>query len=186
MSDFRQPRPGGGGRLDTMSTSRTDIDTARAARVHTVLDSPVGPLTLVAQDGALVGLYMGDETHRSDLGEEDRTAFAEAERQLGEYFAGERTAFDLPLSLQGTPFQKSVWKELAAIPYGGTATYGEIAERIGRAPSSARAVGSANGANPISIVVPCHRVVGADGSLTGYAWGTDRKRFLLDLEQSTQ
>lgn len=171
-----------------MSTIRTDTGTgmARAARVHTVLDSPVGPLTLVAQEGALVALHMGDQTHRSDLGEEDRAAFAEAERQLRQYFAGERTAFDLPLSPQGTLFQKSVWKELAAIPYGDTATYAEIAERIGRAPTSARAVGSANGANPISIVVPCHRVVGADGSLTGYAWGTDRKRFLLDLEQGAK
>ncbi|MDA2807604.1 methylated-DNA--[protein]-cysteine S-methyltransferase [Nocardiopsis suaedae] len=169
-----------------MSMSRTDTDTARAARVHAVFDSPVGPLTVVAQDGALVALYMGDQTHRSDLGVEDRVPFSDTERQLGEYFAGERTAFDLPLSPHGTPFQKSVWKELAAIPYGGTATYGEIAERIGRAPTSARAVGSANGANPIAIVVPCHRVVGANGSLTGYAWGTDRKRFLLDLEQGTK
>ncbi|MDA2809853.1 methylated-DNA--[protein]-cysteine S-methyltransferase [Nocardiopsis sp. RSe5-2] len=169
-----------------MSTTRTDTGTARAARVHALIDSPVGPLTLVAQDGALVTLYMSDETHRSDLGEEDPGAFADAERQLREYFAGERTAFDLPLSPHGTEFQKSVWRELAAIPYGVTATYAEVAERTGRAPSSARAVGSANGANPIAIVVPCHRVVGANGSLTGYAWGTDRKRFLLDLEQGTQ
>ncbi|WP_017555779.1 methylated-DNA--[protein]-cysteine S-methyltransferase [Nocardiopsis baichengensis] len=169
-----------------MSTIETAAGAARTGRVHTVLDSPVGPLTLVAHDGALVGLYMGDETATrppGELGEPDRGAFAEAERQLREYFAGRRTAFDLPLRPNGTPFQQRVWKELEAIPYGTTATYGEIAERIGRAPSSARAVGSANGANPISVVVPCHRVVGADGTLTGYAWGADRKRFLLDLEK---
>jgi methylated-DNA-[protein]-cysteine S-methyltransferase len=109
-------------------------------------------------------------------------AFAEAHRQLTEYFAGARQRFDLELKPAGTPFQRRVWRALREIPPGRTATYGELADRLGR-PGAARAVGAANGLNPISIVVPCHRLVGADGSLTGYAGGLERKRFLLELEE---
>jgi methylated-DNA-[protein]-cysteine S-methyltransferase len=111
--------------------------------------------------------------------------FAEVRRQLDEYFAGERVEFDLELASDGSDFEQRVWRALAEIPYGETISYGELAHRIGH-PDGARAVGMANGRNPISIVVPCHRVIGADGSLTGYGGGIDRKRFLLELEQGTQ
>ncbi|MCL7659366.1 methylated-DNA--[protein]-cysteine S-methyltransferase, partial [Klebsiella pneumoniae] len=113
--------------------------------------------------------------------EEDLEIFHRAEAQLGEYFAGQRTQFDLPLAVKGTEFQRSVWQALTQIPYGSTAGYGELAEMLGR-PGAARAVGAANGKNPISIIVPCHRVIGADGSMTGYAWGEEKKRALLTLE----
>ena len=106
-----------------------------------------------------------------------------ARTQLGEYFARERRAFDLPLAPTGTAFQTRVWTALLDIPYGETASYGDVARRLGLLPSASRAVGLANGSNPISIVVPCHRVIGADGSLTGYGGGLDRKRYLLDLER---
>lgn len=156
---------------------------------RTVVDSPVGPLTLVADDGALVGLYMDGQRHRPDLdvsaGDLGDTAavLAEAGAQLAAYFAGELTAFDLPLAPRGTAFQLRVWAALRDIPYGETESYGALAQRIG-SPGASRAVGLANGRNPIGIVVPCHRVVGADGSLTGYGGGLPRKRFLLDLERS--
>src|SRR5699024_10930493 len=114
--------------------------------------------------------------------ENDLAIFADTEVQLREYFAGERRRFDLPLATPGTEFQRSVWHALTLIPYVGTAGYGELAEALGR-PGAARAVGAANAKNPICIVVPCHRVIGADGSLTGYAWGEAKKRHLLDLEQ---
>lgn len=152
--------------------------------VHTVIGSPEGELTLVARDGVLSGLYMERQRHRpafETFGERDETPFAEARRQLDEYFAGERTEFELPLSLRGTPFQRLVWDELTRIPYGETISYGELAERIGR-PSASRAVGLANGKNPVGIVVPCHRVIGSGGDLTGYGGGIDRKRRLLELE----
>jgi len=158
-------------------------------RVHAVIDSPVGPLTLVACGGALAGLYMqvaGHEPAAVTLGE---AATADADPVLGEaagqlkaYFAGQLTGFDLPLLLEGTSFQRAVWAGLRQIPYGATVSYGELARQIGR-PSASRAVGLANGRNPVSIVVPCHRVIGADGSLTGYGGGIGRKRFLLALEQ---
>ena len=161
-------------------------ETGPTGPAHAVLDSPVGPLTLVAQDGALTRLLMADRSGAPEApaGPADAEVLAEAARQLREYFDGRRTDFDLPLRPAGTAFQRQVWAELAAVPYGETVTYGELAERIGRGPASARAVGSANGANPIAVVIPCHRVVGADGGLTGYEWGVDRKRFLLDLEQN--
>jgi methylated-DNA-[protein]-cysteine S-methyltransferase len=111
----------------------------------------------------------------------DPPAFAEAEAQLRSYFAGERTTFDLPLAPRGTPFQLRVWEALREIPYGETATYGELAAAVGK-PSAVRAVGAANGSNPIAVIVPCHRVIGADGTLTGYGGGLERKRILLDLE----
>jgi methylated-DNA-[protein]-cysteine S-methyltransferase len=155
-------------------------------RSHTVVDSPCGPLTLVAQGNALCGLYMTEQRHRPDqltFGEPDPGAdvFARAETELKEYFAGQRTEFEVPLTLVGTPFQQRVWTALQDIPYGATTSYGELADRLGQ-PTASRAVGLANGKNPISIIVPCHRVVGASGSLTGYGGGLERKRYLLDFE----
>jgi methylated-DNA-[protein]-cysteine S-methyltransferase len=155
------------------------------------IGSPIGPLTLVAAGGALAGLYM--EAHRHAPGPAafgapgDLTAppFAAAAAQLGSYFAGDPAGFDLELEPAGTPFQRTVWTALRAIPYGQTVTYGQLAAAIG-APGSSRAVGLANGRNPISIVVPCHRVVGSDGSLTGYGGGLPRKRFLLELERGAR
>jgi methylated-DNA-[protein]-cysteine S-methyltransferase len=160
-------------------------------RRRTVIDSPVGPLTLVAQGGAMVGLYMDLQRHRpadTELGEPNPGGgldepFKTAAGQLDAYFAGTLTRFTVPLAPRGSPFQKRVWAALQHIPYGQTESYGELAERIGH-PGAARAVGLANGKNPIGIVIPCHRVVGSDGSLTGYGGGLDRKKQLLDLELS--
>ena len=160
-----------------------------AATEHfkTTLDSPVGELTLVATDiGLRAVLWPNDEPKRVRLPFRIIEASGNAilrrtADQLREYFAGERTAFDLPLDLHGTEFQKLAWRSLASIPYGQTATYGEQAKRIGR-PKAVRAIGAANGRNPVSIVLPCHRVVGADGSLTGFAGGLDAKRRLLEME----
>jgi methylated-DNA-[protein]-cysteine S-methyltransferase len=157
--------------------------------VHAFHATPVGRLLLVGERGAggnliLTGIYM--EQHRRGPGVdpawvEDPLAFGEVTRQLDEYFAGSRRSFDLPLAPAGTTFQSRVWDALARVKWGTTVTYGELAVRAGR-PGAARAVGAAVGRNPISIVVPCHRVVGADGTLTGYAGGVDRKAFLLALE----
>ncbi|MFI7499986.1 methylated-DNA--[protein]-cysteine S-methyltransferase [Streptomyces sp. NPDC049687] len=154
---------------------------------HGVIDSPYGPLTLVADDGVLCGLYMTEQRHRppqEDFGPRDDTLFGEPEEQLEAYFAGELKEFTLPLRLHGTPFQRSVWDLLRKIPYGETRTYGELAEALGN-PAASRAVGLANGRNPVGIIVPCHRVVGADGGLTGYGGGLDRKQRLLDFENGT-
>ncbi|GIH15333.1 methylated-DNA--protein-cysteine methyltransferase [Rugosimonospora africana] len=154
-------------------------------RVHTVIDSPVGSLTLVAADGALAGIYMEQHRHQppfSTFGERDPGPFAGVTEQLTEYFDGGRTTFDVPLALGGTAFQRIVWAALRDIPYGETVSYGELAERIGR-PTASRAVGLANGRNPVSIIVPCHRVVGSTGDLTGYGGGIERKRYLLDFER---
>ncbi|CCH27943.1 methylated-DNA--[protein]-cysteine S-methyltransferase [Actinosynnema sp. NPDC047251] len=154
---------------------------------HTVVDSPVGPLTLVAQDGVLSGLYMTEQRYRpaeESFGARDASLFDDVVGQLAEYFAGTRTEFDVPLDLIGTPFQRSVWTALCAIPYGATMSYGELAAALGR-PTAARAVGLANGHNPIGIIVPCHRVVGSGGDLTGYGGGIARKRQLLDFESQT-
>ena len=153
---------------------------------YSVMQSPIGPLTIVATNGALVAVLM-DGHHRSPVpesawGERVDDALPDATRQLEEYFAGQRQAFNLPLAPSGTEFQRRVWAALAEIPYGETRSYGQIATAIGR-PGASRAVGMANGRNPVSIVVPCHRVVGASGSLTGYAGGPERKQFLLDLER---
>ncbi|MER5307288.1 methylated-DNA--[protein]-cysteine S-methyltransferase [Streptomyces sp. NPDC002773] len=151
---------------------------------HTVVDSPYEPLTLVAVDGVLSRLYMTGQRHRppeETFGEPDPRPFGEAIRQLDAYFANELTEFDLPLSMTGTPFQMRVWEQLLRIPYGETRTYGELAEELGNAGAS-RAVGLANGKNPVSIIVPCHRVIGAGGSLTGYGGGLDRKQRLLAFE----
>ncbi|MEU6572419.1 methylated-DNA--[protein]-cysteine S-methyltransferase [Streptomyces sp. NPDC046805] len=154
---------------------------------HTVIESPYGPLTLVADDGALCGLYMTEQRHRppeETFGDRDDTPFGETEEQLAAYFAGELKEFSLELRLYGTPFQRSVWEQLCRIPYGETRSYGELAEALGN-PAASRAVGLANGKNPIGIIVPCHRVVGANGSLTGYGGGLDRKQRLLNFERGT-
>lgn len=151
---------------------------------YRTIDSPIGPLTLAGHGHTLTHLLMVDHAHApdsTDWGPAD-DAFPEAVEQLGAYFAGERTDFELELDMVGTDFQRRVWAALLTIPYGQTRSYGEIAAQIG-APSASRAVGLANGRNPISIIVPCHRVIGSNGSLTGYGGGIDRKRALLDLEK---
>ncbi|MEN3583344.1 methylated-DNA--[protein]-cysteine S-methyltransferase [Streptomyces sp. ZYX-F-203] len=156
-------------------------------RQHTVTDSPYGSLTLVAEEGVLCGLYMAGQRHRppeESFGDPDRRPFDEAVEQLESYFAGELEEFTLELRMIGTPFQRRVWDRLRAIPYGETRTYGRLAEELGN-PGGSRAVGLANGRNPIGIVVPCHRVVGAGGTLTGYSGGLERKRRLLDFERGT-
>ena len=150
-------------------------------RTHAVLASPIGPLTAVRDDGVLVGLTMGSPPAAETLGPRDDASFADVREQLAQYFAGSRTSFDLPLRASGNPLQLAVWKLISAIPYGATRTYGELARDLGDR-SLAQAVGAACGRNPLPIVVPCHRVVGADGSLVGFGGGLDRKRFLLDLE----
>lgn len=149
------------------------------------IDSPVGPLTLAGRFGRLRHLRMVDQTYEPsrDGWEPDDDSFADAVAQLESYFAGELVRFDLGLDLVGTDFQRRVWAALLTIPYGETRSYGEIARQIG-SPGASRAVGLANGHNPIGIVVPCHRVIGANGSLTGYGGGLDRKRALLDMERS--
>ncbi|HEX3174811.1 MAG TPA: methylated-DNA--[protein]-cysteine S-methyltransferase [Solirubrobacterales bacterium] len=151
---------------------------------HKIVDSPLGELTLVASGEALTGLYFPGHWYGPDpaaFGARSDAGFERAERQLGEYFAGERTCFDLPSSSQGDDFQRRVWTLIDAIPYGRTRTYGELAEELGE-PSLAREVGAAVGRNPLSVIVPCHRVIGKNGKLTGYAGGLERKQFLLDLE----
>ena len=157
-------------------------------RTHCVIDSPFGALTLVADEDALAGLYMDRQRHRppeevfGERRDPDEEPFEQVRAQLEEYFAGERTEFDLPLAMAGTPFQRTVWAELRRIPFGDTISYGRLADRIGN-PNASRAVGLANGRNPIGIIVPCHRVVGSNGDLTGYGGGIERKRALLAFEQ---
>ena len=151
---------------------------------YTTLDSPVGKLFLTSNGEAITELFM--EKHKGGpkpIGDwrRDDTLFREAADQLRAYFAGELTEFDLPLATGGAPFQQRVWAELRRIPYGSTMSYGELARRIGN-PKASRAVGAANGSNPISIIIPCHRVIGSDGRLTGYGGGIDRKAWLLDHE----
>jgi methylated-DNA-[protein]-cysteine S-methyltransferase len=155
---------------------------------YTYLDSPLGELLLAGEDGALHLISFpsgksGERVRRRPERDwtEDAKPFRAAAKQLGEYFAGRRERFDLPLAPTGTEFQLSVWQGLRKIPYGRTWSYAELARRIGR-PRAMRAVGAANGANPLPIVVPCHRVIGADGSLTGFGGGLPAKRLLLELE----
>jgi methylated-DNA-[protein]-cysteine S-methyltransferase len=144
-----------------------------------VIDTPIGPLGLVASESGLRGVRF----HARRLRTEGRSpVLDEAAGQLDAYFAGELTEFDLPLDLAGTEFQVRCWRALATIPYGRTVSYGEQARRLGLGPDAARAVGSANGQNPLPLVLPCHRVIGADGSLTGFGGGLETKRFLLEHE----
>jgi methylated-DNA-[protein]-cysteine S-methyltransferase len=150
------------------------------------LHTPIGRLLLVARGDALAGIYMEDHAGAplNDAGWiQDEARFRRARAQLTEYFEGARTSFDVPMAPVGTPFQRRVWSALQAIPFAETITYGELARRVG-SPGAARAVGRANATNPLSIVVPCHRVTGADGSLTGYAGGEERKRWLLEHERA--
>jgi methylated-DNA-[protein]-cysteine S-methyltransferase len=157
-----------------------------ASTVQARYDSPLGPMIVAATDSGLAGLWFEGQRHLPDHSgwphAPRHPVLVEAVAQLADYFAGRRTQFDLPLDLQGgTPFQQSVWQALLAIPPGGTTSYGDLSQRVGR-PAAVRAVGAAIGRNPVSIVVPCHRVVGRDGSLTGYAGGLERKSALLALE----
>ena len=157
---------------------------------YSTLDSPVGELLLVADADGIRGIYAAAHRKRSEPEprpewRRDDAALGETRSQLKAYFAGERQEFTLALNPQGTPFQKRVWKLLESIPYGTTTTYGQLARRLGT-PTASRAVGAANGRNPISFVVPCHRVIGQDGSLTGYGGGLEMKRTLLELEQRTK
>ncbi|WP_350281180.1 methylated-DNA--[protein]-cysteine S-methyltransferase [Kribbella sp. HUAS MG21] len=153
---------------------------------YAVVDSPLGPLTLVGTDaGELTGLYMDQQRYRPEqalFGDRDDSALPAVAEQLDEYFHHGRTSFDVPLRLAGTDFQRRIWTALQEIPYGETTTYGGLAGALGLKPQSARAVGLANGKNPVSIIVPCHRLLGSTGSLTGYAGGVERKRALLDHE----
>jgi methylated-DNA-[protein]-cysteine S-methyltransferase len=153
----------------------------------TVIDSPIGELRLVERDGEVTQIEFspfrdGDGRPRDER-DDAHPVLVETARQLGAYFAGDLTDFDLPLAPVGSDFQQRVWKELQTIGYGETASYGEIALRLGMTNAASRAVGLANGRNPIPVVIPCHRVIGANGTLTGYAGGLDRKQQLLELEQ---
>jgi methylated-DNA-[protein]-cysteine S-methyltransferase len=162
--------------------------TARPGAVtwYDVVDSPVGRLLLTGDERALGGLFLLDAGSHSATVRPEWTrregGFAVAAGQLAEYFAGTRTEFDVPLAPAGTPFQLAVWAELTRIPYGATVSYGAVAAALGKSPVASRAVGLANGRNPISIIIPCHRVIGADGSMTGYGWGVERKEWLLRHE----
>lgn len=179
-------------RTDDVAMEETGMNAAgtndTGTQEWTRIGSPIGELLLTRSERGLTGVYMGRHIDPgTDPGvdggwERDDAAFADVRRQLDAYFAGELREFDLELSPVGTPFQLSVWAALRTIPYGQTRSYGAIAAQIG-SPKGARAVGLANGRNPVSIVVPCHRVIGSSGTLTGYAGGLERKRYLLDLER---
>lgn len=161
-----------------MNRHRTTVTRART------LDTPVGPITLGGDDDALTALVMHEQRHApADLAgwPQDKNAFGDVVDQLKAYWAGELTAFDVNLRLEGTEFQRRVWAGLCEIPYGETWSYGQLAAHVG-APNAQRAVGLANGKNPIAIIVPCHRVIGASGKLVGYGGGLDRKTFLLAME----
>jgi O-6-methylguanine DNA methyltransferase len=168
------------------------VDSIQSPLIWSVTPSPVGDLLLTTDAEHLTGVFFRphkashrewDRTRRTGLEDPESAVLARTRQQLEAYFGGVRTSFDLPIGPIGTGFQLRVWAALTDIPYGRTESYGRVAQRLGLAPGASRAVGLANGANPISIVVPCHRVIGANGSLTGYGGGLDRKRFLLDLEQ---
>jgi methylated-DNA-[protein]-cysteine S-methyltransferase len=151
---------------------------------YSYVESPLGDLMVIHDGHGLIGLRLPTEKRPIQIGpewERDDAPFGELHNQLDEYFAGERREFELDLRAKGNAFQKAVWQELRQIPYGMTASYGEVASEIGK-PGAARAVGIANAQNPIAIITPCHRVIGADGSLTGYGGGLEAKRWLLDHE----
>jgi methylated-DNA-[protein]-cysteine S-methyltransferase len=157
----------------------------RVVLYYSMIDSPIGELLLAGDGERLSRLDMSGGRRPvaiDPVWRRSETAFADVTAQLEEYFAGTRHAFDVPLAMSGSPFELRVWEQLQAIPYGETVSYGEIARRLDAGPRAARAVGLANGRNPVAVIVPCHRVIGADGSLTGYGGGLERKRLLLDLE----
>jgi methylated-DNA-[protein]-cysteine S-methyltransferase len=173
--------------VTTTLDNDTESTTTGAATMWTTMDSPVGELRLVAHDGAIVAIEFSPFRGLADgrpIGDrrDDDPLLRRAMEQLTAYFAGERRDFDLPLAPHGSAFQRKVWEQLRGIGYGETASYGEIARRLGMTNAASRAVGLANGRNPIPIVIPCHRVIGANGTLTGYAGGLERKQTLLDLE----
>jgi O-6-methylguanine DNA methyltransferase len=158
--------------------------TTMTAPITTTIDSPIGPLTLMAEDGCLTGLSMHEQRHAPPArpgARRDDAWFADIAGQLEAYFDGRRTRFEVPMKLAGTEFQQRVWSQLCAIPYGETISYGELARRVDN-PNASRAVGLANGRNPIAVIVPCHRVIASGGGLGGYGGGLDRKTWLLDLE----
>jgi methylated-DNA-[protein]-cysteine S-methyltransferase len=160
--------------------------TAQTSAAMSTMESPIGTLTLTVENEVLTGVHMHDQRHAPVLSpaiERDDAALAPFVAQLQAYFAGKLTAFELPIHLRGTEFQRRVWASLQEIPYGETISYGELARWVGN-PKASRAVGLANGRNPVAIVVPCHRVIGADGSLTGYGGGLERKVWLLEHEGS--
>jgi methylated-DNA-[protein]-cysteine S-methyltransferase len=168
------------------TTTESTTETTTQTTIYWTVETPVGELLLAGDGEHLQRLHMqsGNRPATVEPGwERAEQPFAEMCEQLDQYFAGERREFDLPLAPRGSDFQRRVWAALEEIPYGETRTYGEIADSIGR-PSASRAVGAANGANPISIVIPCHRVIGSSGALTGYAGGVERKRRLLELERA--
>ena len=165
------------------TTSEVPVSAQTAA--HTTIRSSLGDLTVVARGGAVTGLYFPHHWHlpdRAGFGEYQDAGFDDVRRQLDEYLAGERREFDLPAETAGSPFQERVWQLIRQIPYGATVSYGELARALGDG-ATAQEVGAAVGRNPVSIIIPCHRVVGASGGLTGYAGGLRRKRILLDLER---
>ncbi len=166
---------------------RNPLEEKQESYQHRTIESPVGPITLIASDVALVSLSWGEDLSefaahlRPGHGGKRNPLLTASATQLKEYFIGKRTLFDIPLAPNGTEFQKRVWQQLLKIPYGQYITYGEQARRLGQ-PKSARAVGAANGKNPIGIIIPCHRVLGASGCLTGFAGGLETKRQLLAIE----
>ncbi len=174
------PRPGPATRTTPTTPTTPSPDTVGVARA--VVRSPIGALVIDAHDGAITRLELRTEAPRAAPGSPSDPVLAAAVGQIVAYLAGDLREFDLPLRLEGTPFQQEVWAALRAIPYGETITYAELAARVGR-PRAHRAVGSANGRNPVAIVVPCHRVVASGGGLGGYAYGLEAKRWLLDLER---
>jgi methylated-DNA-[protein]-cysteine S-methyltransferase len=172
--------------VPTATIQTATIQTGSEQRFYTSIDSPIGELLLLGDGQVLRGLYMQEGRKPVQIAprwERSEAPFANVREQLREYFVGERTTFEnLPLALDGAPFERRVWRALQDIPYGETASYGEIARNVGQ-PGAARAVGLANGRNPIAVIVPCHRVIGANGTLVGYGGGLERKRLLLELEQ---
>jgi methylated-DNA-[protein]-cysteine S-methyltransferase len=177
------------GQQTAIQTNQDLESKVKMGLVYKFLESPVGKLKLVASDKGLTAILWKNDSPRrvpgKDLVQNDKhPVLMRAEFQLREYFAGSRQMFDIPLDMRGTTFQKSVWEALLAIPFGETRSYGELAKQLGR-PSASRAVGAANGRNPISIVVPCHRVIGSSGKLTGFAGGLEVKAYLLGLEKKS-
>jgi methylated-DNA-[protein]-cysteine S-methyltransferase len=169
-----------------MSTPFLPPSAAAATVGYDIVDSPVGRVLLTGDDRALTGLYLLDAGEHSASIQPEWTrlegGFPRATAQLAEYFGGARIEFDLPLAPRGTEFQLAVWAELVRIPFGVTRSYGDVALALGKSLVASRAVGLANGRNPISVIIPCHRVIGADGSMTGYGWGVERKEWLLRHE----